>query len=665
LFVKQARYTGKAFFMDDTLHHIQREFPNATFLALGQTALWDEPTKAAVRLRLDEALPGATMLVGAHDTDYFAKLAGHPEAARQAFALVGHDDATTRSLWSAAGEMSELFGSEDVPTRALLQREGGVSIHHSTAFQSDPEAALAELTRAWGWTGIIHGGWKKEVVGQIRLAEILPTLTEQIRRSFDGSLAHLDQSRTEAGISLRDGLLARIQSFAAENPKATLPQLYRNLLPYLYEMVLGAPAQNLETTQTSELLRLAPDTAHLPRFSYVDLFLNPTTRDRARAAYDLALGDADAYTLDQFGEGALPFDLVLEKHGRGTLHILPDSIQIDTPSPITLPGTVTSIAELAERLVPLGHATLVGKAVAMLPMLASEFVFVFHEGASGYSHRTRAMLAELKRQGLPLPHLRPILRVRYDTWRALAAVPDAATAMLTLPEFLAQALGLRGISLEDFADCWPRAIHWEKERIAELRTLHAPRALLSFLAATRGPLWQERAAAHHEATGRLLALYQQTWQLKQREQAQLARLRQLKAEVNALQNAKGDDFRRRGSVLDALAIAERGKTFDAPMVALHARIHEVSEDWRALRRERKVAERSPELTAARETLRRLEADAEYERATLVRNALQAIHGIPHTALRPSAWWFPLVDPSGAWLREVARTATLYLEPLAP
>jgi hypothetical protein len=651
--------------MDSALQTIQQEFPDAVFLALGQTALWDEPTKAAVRLRLDAEIPGAKMLVGAHDTDYFAKLPGHPDAARQTFALVSHDDATTRGLWSAAGEMSELFGSEDVPTRDRLRDEGSVSLHHATAFTDDPEATLSELTRAWGWSGIIHGGWKKEVAFQIRLSEILPTLVEQIRCAFDGSLERLEPERRASGAALRDSLIDRIQAFSEKNPSASLPQLYRHLLPSLYEAVLREAPQNLETTQTTELLRLTPQTAALPRFAYVELFLNPATRERARAAYDLALGGADAYTLEKFGEGALPFDLVLEKHGRGTLHVLESEIRIDTPRPIVLEGTVKSVAELAEKLVPLGPATLVGKAVAMLPMLAAEFVFVFHEGASGYSHRTRAMLEEMARQGLPLPRLHPILRVRYDTWSALKAVPDAADATLRLPEFLAQALGREQLTLDDFAECWPRALHWEKERLAELRSLRSPRALLAYLARTGGSHWHEASLRHRMASQRLLARYEKAGAVKTREGKEKIRLRALKAEADALQKGKGHDFRARGGVLDAAAIAERERTFDGPLRTLREEILVAEANWRTLRHERKATERSPELMEVRTQLRRIEAEAERERAVLVRNALQTVHGVPHTALRPSAWWFPLVDPSGAWLREVARTAQLFLEPLAP
>jgi hypothetical protein len=651
--------------MSDALQQIQREFPDATFLALGQTALWDEPTKAAVRLRLDEALPGARMLVGAHDTDYFAKLPGHPAAARQRFALVSHDDATTRGLWSAAGEMSELLGSEDVPTRDLLQGEGSVSLHHATQFSSDPEARLSELTRAWGWTGIIHGGWKKEVVGEIRLSEILPTLTDQIRLAFDGSLSRLDESRIGPGETLRDALLGRIQSFSRANPGATLPQLYRHLLPYLYETVLGAPPANLETTQTSELLRLTPETASLPRFAYVGLFLDPETRERARAAYDLALGGADAYNLEKFGEGALPFDLIVAGRGRGTLHVLETEIRIDTPRPIVLPGTVNSVQELAERVAPLGEVTLVGKAVAMLPMLAAEFVFVFHEGASGYSPRTRAMLAEMQRAGLNLPRLRPILRVKYATWSALSAVPDAGQAQLRVPTFLAQALGRETLTLDDFSTCWPRALRWEKERLETLRPLRSPRALLGYLASTRGTAWSEKLVQHNTISEKLLALHADVRALKAEEIALKTKLRALKAEADALQQAKGDDFRRRGSFLEASDVSEREILFDQPLTTLRSAIAEASESWQTLRLVRKARERSAELIDTRQALRQIEADAEYERAILVRNALQTIHGLPHTALRPSAWWFPLVDPSGSWLREVARTAQLSLEPLAP
>ena len=126
-----------------------------------------------------------------------------------------------------------------------------------------------------------------------------------------------------------------------------------------------------------------------------------------------------------------------------------------------MPGTATSVKELAEKLAHLGEITLVGKAVSLLPMLAAEFVLVFHEGASSYSSRTRALTEEMAKRGISLPKLRPILRVEYKTWDALRAVPCAESTVVTLPEFLRQALGRERITLMDFAVCWPRAIEWE------------------------------------------------------------------------------------------------------------------------------------------------------------------------------------------------------------
>ena len=72
-------------------------------------------------------------------------------------------------------------------------------------------------------------------------------------------------------------------------------------------------------------------------------------------------------------------------------------------------------------------------------------------------------------------------------------------------------------------------------------------------------------------------------------------------------------------------------------------------DWAALRAER------AQLVGTFET----------RRAELAANALRVIHGFPHAGARPSSWWFPLVDPSGAWYRKMISDATLRLEALEP
>ena len=121
-----------------------------------------------------------------------------------------------------------------------------------------------------------------------------------------------------------------------------------------------------------------------------------------------------------------------------------------------------------------------------------------------------------------------------------------------------------------------------------------------------------------------------------------------------LYRAKGEAFR----------AGEDRSRFDARISELHAEIDRLTAELHTIHRLRKEAERGVELLETRTAVRKIEAEVERERARQTRNALQTIHGLPHTSHRPSAWWFPLLDPSGAWLREVAHTAHFSLEPLA-
>lgn len=638
---------------DAALIALRERFPEANFLALGQTALWDEPTKAALRLRLDSQWPSAHLIAGVHDTDYFAKLNGFRARAGEHYALVPHDDHKTRSLWSAAGEMSRLFGSEDVPTRALLQQEAGVSIKRALSFAADPDALLSELTEAWGWTGILHAGWERQIAAEVPLAEILPTLQAQVAWATEGSLV---------GQQLADWIAA----FAQANPTATLPDLYVDLLPRLYGLLLGTPVQNLSTTKTTELLRFNTQTYHLPRFWLVEAFLAPATRSAARDAYDLAVEGGEQYTLDAFGPGARPFDVVVPGRGRGTLRVRADgSVWIDTPEPIHLPGTsvITSARQLAERLESaLGpDCVVIGKAVALLPMLAAEWVLVFHEGASSYSGRTAKLMGMLKHLRTPLPNLRPILRIRYATWDGLAALSHVP---LTMPPHLKQALSRPVIEADDFATCWQRGREWEKHRLKELSQLRSPLALMAYLA-RQDRLWCDKIDQYEQAQAALRTHWAHAAALRERERALLAEARALRAVSNALQTAKGEDYRARGGELDGDAAAERHVRFDQPLAQNHRKDQQLRLQARLLHQERKAQERSTEVVSTRTTLRQLEAEAEVAKVRVAKKALQTVHGLPHTNYRPSAWWFPQVDPSGAWFRNVAQTAELHLEELVP
>ena len=635
---------------EDALCALRTRFPETTFLALGQTALWDEPTKASLRRRLDQFWPEASILAGVHDTDYFAKLHGFHQPGGEAFALVGHDDHKTRSLWSAAGEMSQLFGSEDVPTRELLLQEAGVSLKKALSNTEDPDALLSELTMAWGWTGILHAGWEKQISAEVKLSEILTTLCEQILWATEGS-------------ALGQTLVAWAEEFSQAHPGALLPCLYQNLLPRLYELLLGGAPQNFATTRTTTLLRFNTQTCELPRFWLVQAFLDPATRAQAREAYDLAVEGGEQYTLDQFGPGARPFDLVVPGRGRGTLRVRADgSVWIDTPEPIHLPGerVITSVRQLAERIESaLGpDCVLIGKAVALLPMLAAEWVLVFHHGASGYSWRTAKMMKALSQLRVRHPALRPILRITYHTWNSLSA---ATNVSLTLPPHLTQALGRSSLEADDFAACWQRGREWEQRRLKDLASLRSPKSLLAYL--ERSSLLTA-TVEYATAQRTLKKLWEQASAIRDQEHALLAEVRTLRAASNALEHEKGNDFRRRGSVLDDAAIAERKTSFDDVLRGNRRRVRQLVLEIKQLTRERKIIERSPKALEARQALQRIEAEAEIAKARLAKNALQTIHGLVHTDYRPSAWWFPQVDPSGAWFNRVADTAELRLEELA-
>ncbi len=671
------------------IEDLRRRFPHTPFLALGQTVLWDEPTKAAFRRALDHFWPEAPLVAAVHDSDYFAKLPGHPASAGEAkYALAPHDDATTRGLWSAAGEMSCLFGSEDVPTRAKLEK-AGVSLERALYGLDDPTGFLSEVTAAWGWTGIIHTESGRRIAHDIPLRDILPTLLEQIEWATESSMGCIEGEGADAARAVAGAIRGWVQTFAESHPRASLSDLYRDLFPRFYELLLGAPPANLSTSNTLRLLRFNRASAHLPRFAFADLFLRPETRKEAIEAYNRTVAGTEMYTLDRFGDGALPFDLVIPGRGRGTLCVHGDArVTVATEKPLTLCATcdvssIEKLADLVER--ELGpDVALVGKAISLISMLASEFVLVFHEGASGYTHRTRQMHRRLGAAGVPLPELRPILRVRYHTWDALAALGDGAA--FRLPEHLAQAFSRDTVGAAEFAACWQCACRHEKQRMETLSQTRSPRALLGYLARVTDDGWEARARDYEAARMRLLAVWDRAQAIQGRVYTLYDQVKQLKSEVASLERAKGDDFRARvrplrerlwrltrhsdaGPEIEALQKqidalqAERAGRFDREIQERRSQIRFALATVRDLKAGRLALERGPQAAEARETLRRIEAQAERAKARLARNALRVLEGLPHTNFRPSAWWFPLVDPSRAWFRRLSDTAEYHLEDL--
>jgi hypothetical protein len=645
----------------ELLAQLRAQFPDAPFLALGQTVFWDEPVKAVLKRLLDTERLGGQMLLGVHDTDYFAK-ASLRRTGPSRFVLMPHNDGTTKNLWSAAGEVSTLFGSETFPTRHEYIRHGVPFRKLAAAHPGGKQAFLDAMTEAWGWRGLVYTGSRDLIVNRLPLREVGDGVLEMLCWGFDNALAQIvpgccqDEARAVAA-----KILGWCQTYRAQRPDGNLSDLFQHVLPRLYELLLGYTPTDITVDCTTNLLRFNPDTAHLPRFRFVDHFLSPDTRAIAIDAYNRALAGSEIYTLDRFGAGALPFDCIVPERGRGTLRVTPRVVFIETrqPIPIGLKKPVESVQELAEVLTAkLGpDVTLVGKAVSLVSMLAQEFIFVFNEEGSMYVRRTRQMNDALRACGVPLD-MRPLLRIRYRTWDSLAV----GRSTLCPTEHLSATFGQPTISTPEFAANWRQVLAEQRGLLDTLAGVRKPLDLLHFLR-ERDPAapWDERLQAYQAACHTLLDLRAQASRVQEQVQVQYARLRQLKAEAAVQQQVRGDHFRR----VTEWTPAEQAIRADSErrLQAIAEQKRDLCQEIRAHKDRRLHLERGPEAAAARTQRTQIANEAELARLRLVRNALLTIEGLAHTDHRPSAWWLPMVDPAGEWFGRITDTAELYTEPL--
>ena len=706
------------------LRELRQRFPDTPFLTLGQTVLWDEPVKAAF-CRLCEFLeiggqmpPGARVVAGVHDTDYFAKLEGLAIKS-EPFALLRHNDGDTRGLWSAAGELSALFGAEIVPSRGDFTREGVAFAKAARAYAGGAEALLNQETDAPGWRAIVHTEPHPLISADVKLRDILPALRQQLRWGFRQSLAitgctpDFEDDEPCPSREVARAILGWVEEFAVLNPNATLSELYQDLIPKIWRLVRGGTTCDLETTTSLDLFRFNARTASLPRFRFVDIFLNPATRELAKRCYNEALSGSGIYALDQFGPGALPFDVVVPGQGRGTLRLDEGKVIVETETPIEIcedcdPHSIAGLAALLE-----GHfgpdIALVGKAVSLISMLSAEFIFVFHEKASGYTARTRQMNDAIRAHGIEL-NLHPMLRLKYETWDALAGVE----ADFDLPSHLAMLWESERVSASEFAASW-RAKCDECDAVrARLQACHKTEDLMDALAELDGARWRARKTRYEMARAQLRDLRAQISPLaKARDQAR-AQARAATREAQQLERDKGDFFRahiwplkerirdtkeaaskrtnpldeagqpRRLSKTERAEIAEIEAAEATRISEWRAQIAENEAQWRGFDERIKAAqtraraartqgqsalaeqlqlEKSELATAPRAQIETLESQAELERLLRVRDALRASGSLRQNNVRPTAWWLPMVSPDGAWFDALATTARARIENL--
>ena len=668
------------------LQAIHEQYPDVPFLALGQTVFWDEPTKAVWRRLLDQHLPGATLIAGVHDTDYFAKTSAQVGDDKP-YAALPHDDGKTRDLWSAAGELSSLLGSESVPTRAMFLSHGVPFDWLGKTYSGGKSQLYADKTTAWGWRGIVHTESHSVIAHDIPIRDIQDALLEQLDWGFAESIACLadETTRTHA-----QGVAAQVRGWVLEfletcDDSCRLSDLYQTLLPRFYALLLGERPRDLQTTSSISLFRFNRQTCSLPRFGLIGLFLDPQTRPVARAAYSKSVAGLGMYALDAFGPGAIPFDLVIPGVGRGTIRTTPAALVIETAPQETfvpLRERITTLEQLAavteEHFGP--DVALVGKAVTLANMIAEEHLVVFHETASAYTSATQAMNADLARHGLAQT-LYPIVRLTYPTWDALASAPVGVA--LRLPPHLAATFGAETISACDFAGHWHEVMDSCRQLLRDSRGLSSPRDLLTFLEGKADLCWCERRDEYNAALKALKEIATHSETLRGRVEEHRQEIVVWQRERLDLERRKGEDWRNNiqpllqkiamtSDAAQAIAyreqaakqMASRDASFDGPIETARERIAATRLLLAGFRRQRRLLERGPEATAARARIAEIVWGAQMARLDLVRDAYLTIEGLEHTQLRPTAWWLPLVDPTGAWFAAVAAGTQARLESLA-
>lgn len=672
--------------LQDVLEDLFTQCPGVPLLALGQTVLWDEPMKAVLLKHLGRAFPDRVLWLGVMDTDYFSR---PPASAQQSagYAILPHNGGSTKELWVATGELSCLFGCELVPGREVYARYG---VQLEALARSAPEgrrAFIDRITQAWGWTGLVNTGSRRILAGDVPLQDALPTFRSQLEAALNTTVdSVLGEARDRAAEQAAQ-LLSWVDAFADANPNARLVDLYLDLGPRLVQTLTGeAPGARLRTTLSSELLRFNTSTVQRPLFRALDLFLRPETAEQAKRCYDDCVRGSEIYTLDRFGPGAIPFDLVVPGHGRGTVCVLGDRVEVHADEPICIcaDSPIRSAEDLAVAVESaLGPNTaLIGKAVTLLAMLGAEFIVVLNETASAYVWRTERMTDLMCRQGMCLS-LYPILRLRYPTWDAFGS----AGVDLHLPEHLRFAFGRPILSSAEFAKRWRSVCDSQEALLERLEAAVSPKDLMSLLCEVDPSLWQARLGEFERVQAELLGFCTRIESLKQRTQRLYAELRRLREQCQAIAREKGHDYRTRVAPLkerlwqitsagggDSAEAEEltrriqeeevRRREYDSRWEALRVRVRELQAEIAATRAERRSIETGEQMRSLRRRRLELIETAQRAKLDLVRSAYLTCHGLRQTNYRPSAWWVYILSPNSKWFSAIADGTEAYLEPLS-
>lgn len=605
----------------------QLQAAGSWILCLGQTVFWDEVVKAVALAACAQHAPDLHFVAAIHDTDYFSKL---PRGDRtdEGFSLQPRDDSATRELWAAVAETSALFGAEVPVPQSVLRRAGvplrGLARRHP----GGPAAFLHEATAAYGWRGVANHHPDLSVACDVDGHDVCRPLSELLHWAFDTTEQVLAEPQAREHLRrFADALLGSLKGCKAALQSHGLTELYTRLLRLFYNMLLGEELPQLHVSASTDLFCFNLQTCDLPRFDLLDLFLDPATRHDASAAYNEAVEHSGIYTLDRFGEGAIPFDLVVCGQGRGTLRVLGRRAVVELPrGAVVLDASrdLTDRRALAELVSEAFQRTcLVGKALILPLMVSREATLLLHEGGSVYLPVTHRLVRLLRERGMDLS-LNPLLRLKHETWDSLSAVE----VQFLLPPHLARFFGRSRVSSAEFAAEWRSAVDRAQRLLADIPHAASHESLLCLLARygldvadtaerLRDLIVRRRASA--ETLRRVLEQKKQLWR-----------------QIKSLQRPDASPEQQQ-------------------------RLRELKARYRELGRAARGLARSPE----HQTLQAQYADLIWQiealRQQVVSDAVRTT-GLTMANNRPSWWWFPAVDPTGRWLRRLAETAEMRFEP---
>jgi hypothetical protein len=521
---------------------------------------------------------------------------------------------------------------------------------------------LDEATEAFGWRGIVSLDQDAPLAGEVSILNVFDPLQKTLDWAIESTIEAIGEDSKPLAVEKSNELWTAVCNSYAFAETGTLTDFYCDLLPAIYDFVAGESVP-LEVTRTSKILQFNTRTCTRDRFKLLDCFLRPESRERAVAAYDAAVSGTEVYQLERFGSGAIPFDLVVPGHGRGTIRLGKRGLVIAGANPLfaSFKKQIESVADLAEiierKFGP--NCVVIGKAITLIGMLATEFVFVFHEGASSYTKQSLKFHEGLDASGFGLKW-NPILRMRYDTWGAL----DSLNSWIHLPKPLQMAFGTEDVCAASFASRWQIVAQEQTVLLAELSELKRPVELIQFLDQHVGGAWSALAKEYEAIHERIAGVLTKLQIEHDQRMALYGQLRIAKASRVDAERAKGEHFRL--SIFDrspnSSDLDKRNELSENVLKTISSITNLRAEIEASGRRQKGIAS-SKEIAKAHERRRSIELEAELKRVHLIRNAIISSKGLVRAGFRPSAWWFPLLSPNGDWIRRTWETSRCYFESL--